>query len=78
MIQDQKDSLIQNLKDAGCTKKDIEEYLCLHDSQEITKQVCLLKKHRCALLEELHSVQKEIDCLDYLLYNIKKNCDCYK
>ena len=32
----------------------------------------LLKQHRKILLERLHTDQQQIDCLDFLLYRIKK------
>lgn len=72
--QSPKDLLIRNLKDAGCDEDTICNYLGCNEN--IKKQVFILKKHRCLLLEHLHSVQKEIDCLDYLLYQIKKETGC--
>ena len=60
------------LKDAGCQDEMIEDYMkCLkyHDYQ---KQIILLKRQKCFLLENLHNTQKQIDCLDYLIYQLKK------
>ncbi len=34
--------------------------------------VPILARHRQALLDRIHKGQKEIDCLDYLLYSLKK------
>ena len=31
-----------------------------------------LQCHRCCLLDKLHEEQKKIDCLDYLIYTLKK------
>ena len=68
--QDLQCLLISNLKDAGCNSETIAAYL---DSQDnIKKRMFILKKQRCYLLDQLHGIQKEIDCLDYLLYSLKK------
>lgn len=31
----------------------------------------LLARHRAALLEEVHRGERKIDCLDYLIYQLK-------
>lgn len=28
------------------------------------RQILLLRKHRCDLIEKVHSIQKKIDCVD--------------
>lgn len=33
----------------------------------------MLSKHRASLLRSIHKYQKELDCLDFLVYSIKKN-----
>ena len=63
-----KDLIIQNLKDAGCEQNLIDEFLKLEKSAQFS----LLAKHRSNLLEELHKNQKQIDCLDYLIFNLKQ------
>lgn len=63
-----KDEIIQNLKDAGCEQSLIDEFLKLEKSA----QLGLLAKHKSSLLEELHKNQKQIDCLDYLVFNLKQ------
>ena len=70
--QDRKESLIQNLQDAGCNQKIIDEFLDLLDKKQIDKIFILLSKYRSSLLEELHKNQKEIDILDYLIVDFKK------
>lgn len=70
--QDRKESLIQNLQDAGCNSKIIDEFLDLLDKKQIDKIFILLSKYRSSLLEALHKNQKEIDILDYLIVDLKK------
>jgi len=64
--------ILKNLKDAGCDKSVIESNFEDNQSCLSKKQKTMLIKHRKNLLDELHSVQKKIDCLDYLLYKFEK------
>lgn len=61
-------TVLQNLKDAGCTDNMVEQFMALHDTNQ---QMRLLMRHRKQLLEELHREEKRIDCLDYLLYQMQ-------
>ncbi len=65
-------AIIQNLKDAGCNQDMITAFI--NDLKEgyIDDGMKLLAAHRRLLLEELHREQKQIDCLDYLVYKMKK------
>ena len=65
-------AIIQNLKDAGCNQDMITAFI--NDLKEgyIDDGMELLAAHRRLLLEELHREQKQIDCLDYLVYKMKK------
>lgn len=65
-------AIVQNLKDAGCDGAVVEEFMKLADTGERQKQFRLLEKQRRALLEKIHSREKQIDCLDYLVYQMKK------
>ena len=71
--QNLKEALVQNLQDAGCNKKVIDEFLGLFSKNEKDKIFDLLSKHRITLLKTLHKNQKEIDNLDYLILDLKKN-----
>ena len=70
--RDRKETLIQNLQDAGCNQKIIDEFLDLLDKKQTDKIFILLSKYRSSLLEALHKNQKEIDILDYLIVDLKK------
>lgn len=70
--QDRKEALIQNLQDTGCNQKIIDEFLDLLDKKQTDKIFILLSKYRSSLLESLHKNQKEIDILDYLIVDLKK------
>lgn len=63
--------LLRNLKDAGCVQEDIERFLELEQEGKSREQLRLLSLHRAHLLDQLHVSQQQIDCLNYLIYNIK-------
>ena len=61
----------QNLRDAGCTEKMVEEFMALQAQKEEEGQIRLLSGHRKHLLENLHRKERQIECLDYLLYQMQ-------
>ena len=63
-------SEISNLKDAGCGDSFIDKYC---QCEKKPDALCLLQRHRDNLLADLHRVQEKIDCLDYLIYHIRKS-----
>ncbi len=78
-----REAVIQNLKDAGCGQGIME---CCIACMEQGKQDELLKRleeHRTGLLHKVHKAkrlsedalcpeEKQIDCLDYLVYQIRR------
>lgn len=66
------DAIIQNLKDAGCNQDIITTFIEDLKEGNIDDGMRLLAAHRRLLLEELHREQKQIDCLDYLVYKMEK------
>lgn len=67
-----REAVIQNLQDAGCAQDIIE---CCIDCMEQGKKKELLKRledHRKGLLNKVHEEEKQIDCLDYLVYQIRR------
>lgn len=69
---DTEENIIQNLKDAGCSKSQIEEFMDYAKKRERNGELKLLKQQRDALLDGLHEKQRMIECLDYLMYQIRK------
>ena len=65
--------IIQNLKDAGCDRETAERFITLEGTGDTQEQLKLLSIHRKQLLDRIHSEEKRIDCLDYLVYQIQKN-----
>lgn len=61
-------NIIDNLRDAGCSEELIEQYASAASG---CARMCLLKKHRRELLNSIHSEQKKLECLDYLIYQLR-------
>lgn len=67
-----KEDLIQNLIDAGCNNDTVSDFINLSDEGKMKEELNLLAKHRKQMLDKLHDIQKKISCLDYLIYQLKK------
>jgi DNA-binding transcriptional MerR regulator len=68
-----KPSLIQNLKDAGCSASVIDKFMDCYQAQFNVEQKRLLAAHRSSLLDKIHKNKKRLDCLDYLIYQLNHN-----
>ena len=68
-----KSKIIQNLKDADCDNKLISKFFELNENGKISEQLRLLSVHRKNLLNSLHRNQKQIDCLDYLIFSLEQD-----
>lgn len=62
----------RNLSDAGFAPSLIQKFLKLSQQKKRKEQYLLLARYRAELLEELHHTQYKIDCLDYMVYAMKK------
>ena len=65
----------QNLLDAGCDRQTTDLCMAFVKEGQLLDMMPILKRHKHALLDSLHKAQKQIDCLDYLLYKLKKHND---
>jgi hypothetical protein len=61
-----------NLADAGCSEAFIAEY----DGLCGCARICKLKERRRELLDGIHAEQKKLECLDYLIYQLR--CEANK
>lgn len=59
----------------GMKLDEIKEYRKEEAEGGKKKRCKLLKKHRQQLMDAIHEKQKDIDCLDYLLYEIEHALD---
>ena len=63
--------IIENLEDAGCDAALTEQFEALWAKGDQKGQMRLLNGYRRLLLNEIHAGQKKLDCLDYLIYQMK-------
>lgn len=68
----QEQAIVANLVDAGCDNALIEQFMRFLNTDRKETGLSLLAKHRRFLLDCYHADQKKIDCLDFLLYHLKK------
>lgn len=66
------EEVILELKGAGFEEKMIEKYLSCWREGKTAGQLRLLGEKREALLECVHEQEKQIGCLDYLVYQLRK------
>lgn len=53
-----------------CDEKIIGEIMSFVADGNIAKAKTLLEKHRKSILDEVHSCEKSIECIDYLIYKL--------
>lgn len=66
-------SVLENLRDAGCDRGMIERYRAIASGAPdcAPDLIRLLAPHRRALLDALHADQERLECLDYLLFQLR-------
>lgn len=64
--------LILNLKAAGFDEALIQQFLRCWKSGLRAEQLRILSQKRADLLHQVHQEEKQINCLDYLVYRIEK------
>ena len=72
IMTDDRDKILQNLKDADCDKELITQFFQLAENNRINELLKLLSAQRKTLVNRLHTNQRQIDCLDYLIYKIEQ------
>ena len=64
--------LHQNLIDAGCSEDLTETCMEYAKANRWNRLLPLLSRQRSRLLDSVRNGQRQIDCLDFLVYNINK------
>ncbi len=78
-----REAVVQNLKDAGCAQDIIECCMTCMEQGKKNELLKRLEEHRKGLLHKVHKAklspenescleEKQIDCLDYLVYQIRR------
>ncbi len=67
---DMEHMIYENLMDAGCDEPTIFKCMAFVREGNYEQMLPILVQHRCSLLGTVRYGQKQIDCLDYLIYQI--------
>ena len=67
------EELRQALRDAGCDEATATELMKLYAEGKAAKAQKLLSQHRKELLDCIHSEERKISCLDYLVYEMNRS-----
>ncbi len=65
------ENLTQYLTEIGLTESEVKKFNDNGGNKE--RQIEVLKKSRCRILNAVHEQEKSIQQIDYLIYEIKKN-----
>ena len=71
-MADANDAIIQNLIDAGCDEEFIRLFQEAYANGQLPKMIAMLARQRKSLLEKIHSDERRIYCLDYLVNKLNK------
>ena len=71
IVKGSRESVIQNLEDAGCETEMIQDFMGWFDKGQQAKQLELLEHQREYLLGRVHRDERRISYLDYLVYQIQ-------
>ena len=63
------DCIMENLLAAGCSEEMIGKFA---KGEDIEMQIKILSNYRKKLLDTIHEEQSKLDCLDYLIFTLKK------
>ena len=75
MKENSREDIMQNLEDAGCSHKVVEEFFSCCGEKKTQEQLKVLSCQRKKLLDDVHKCEKQIGCLDYLVYKLQKDGD---
>ena len=56
-----------SLTDAGCSNSQADEIIRMCENGSMNNALHLMRKNRCALMDELHESGRKVDCLDLLI-----------
>ena len=67
-----KQCTIMCLKELGCSEDEINRYKKMADKNDIEEMLKILSCVRCRFLQHIHQEQRKLDCIDSIIYKLKK------
>lgn len=65
--------IYEDLIQAGCTEKEVMMCMDCLNENELEKAIVCIQNCRSKMLEELHSCERKLECLDYIIYEMKQH-----
>ena len=66
------DKLRCYMKDCGCTPEQAEEYMQMAAGGYMQDQICFMKRHRNQMMARLHTVTRQVDCIDFVIHELEQ------
>ena len=71
-MSEKEKACLEVLIEAGCSEEWARGFLSLWKEGKVCEAMRILTERRRELLEKLHTDQRQLDCLDYFIYQMKK------
>ncbi len=71
-IKDPQGNFIENLIDAGCDESMVTDCVALYNNDAKNTLLRTLSLHRKNILDAIHANEKQLDCLDFLIFELNK------
>ncbi len=72
-IKNKQENFIENLIDSGCSESMIANCVVLYNNNDKKTLLHTLSLHRKDILDGIHANEKQLDCLDYLIFELNKD-----
>lgn len=66
------------MSDCGCDEAQTEAFLALKENCCTDSCIRYLKRHRKALMEQIHQMSHQVDCVDYMIHQLEKECGSHE
>lgn len=76
-MSEKEKACLEVLIEAGCSEEWARGFLSLWKEGKVCEAMRILTERRRELLEKLHTDQRQLDCLDYFIYQMKKRSSKY-
>lgn len=64
--------ILASMSDCGCDAVQTKEFLALKENCCTQSCIRYLKRHRKQLMEQIHRMGHQVDCVDYIIRELEK------
>lgn len=69
---DKKDPILLDRQAIGCDERTAQVFLRCRQNGDLPGEIAVLEHHRKTLLEQIHEKERYISCVDFVLYQLRK------